>query len=106
MKNKDITEMDLHEAIRYLEKTHSCVIYGVLDCQGIEEDLSFHDLGARSVNKISKQEMLDAMEYASDANADANAQEYLFMVDLVAQYLIHNHKPNPMNTLGGYSGKV
>tara|TARA_R100001510_G_C7464328_1_gene83451 strand:+ start:116 stop:430 length:315 start_codon:yes stop_codon:yes gene_type:complete len=104
MKNENITEMDLHEAIRYLEKIHSCVIYGVLDCQSIEEDLSFHDLGARSVNKISKQEMLDAMEYASDANADANAQEYLFMVDLVAKYLITNHKPNPMNTRGGFSG--
>jgi hypothetical protein len=104
MKMKNINEMDLHEALRYLEKTHSCVIYGVMDLQSVEEDLSFHDLGARSVSKISKQEMLDAMEYASDANADANAQEYMYMIGLVADYLINNHKPNPMNTLGGYSG--
>ena len=104
MKMKNINEMDLHEAIRYLEKTHSCVIYGVMDQQGLEQDLSSHDLGARTISKISKQEMQDAMEYASDANADANAQEYLFMVDLVAKYLITNHKPNPMNTLGGFSG--
>ena len=44
------------------------------------------------------------MEYATDRNADANMQEYAYMVDLVAEYLNDNHTANPMNTLGGYSG--
>tara|TARA_Y100000592_G_C5358500_1_gene262453 strand:+ start:297 stop:614 length:318 start_codon:yes stop_codon:yes gene_type:complete len=105
MKMKNITEMDLHEAISYLEKQHNCVIYGLLDTQSLEEDIDSCVLKSnRNLNKVSRQEWKDAMEYATDRNADANMQEYAYMVDLVAEYLNDNHKANPMNTLGGYSG--
>ncbi len=105
MKNKNIDEMDLHQAIRYLEKKHNCVIYGLLDMESLDHDLSFHDLGVRNLSKVSRQEYIDAMEYAVDAHADVNTQEYLYMVGMVADYLIHSHTPNPMNHLGGYSSK-
>jgi len=105
MKMKNITEMDLHEAILYLEKEHNCIIYGLLETQSLEEDISSCELESlRNLSKISRQEWKDAMEYATDVNSDANAQEYGYMVDLVAEYLTENHKPNPMNYLGGYSG--
>lgn len=95
--------MDLHEAISYLEKKHNCVIYGVLEMQGLEEDLSHHDLGVRSLSKVSRQEWKDAMEYAVDSNDDMLSGEYEHMVGLMADYLIENHIANPLNTLGGYS---
>ena len=105
MKIKNITEMDLHEAISFIEKEHNCVIYGILETEGLEQDVNCCELeSSRNINKISRQEWKDAMEYATDANADANAQEYMYMVGLVAEYLTDNHKPNPMNYLGGYSG--
>ena len=103
MKNENINQMDLHEAISYLEKKHNCLIYGVLEMQGLEEDLSHHDLGVRSLSKVSRQEWRDAMEYAFDSNESALSNEYGELVDLVADYLIENHIANPLNTLGGYS---
>ena len=104
MKNKNIYEMDLHEAISHLEKQHNCLIYGVLEMQGLEEDVSHHDLGVRSLSKVSRQEWRDAMEYAFDSNESALSDEYGQLVDLVAEYLRDTHVPNPLNTLGGYSG--
>ena len=103
MKNKDINQMDLHEAISYLESKHNCMIYGVLEMQGLEEDLSHHDLGVRSLSKVSRQEWKDAMEYALDSDSHALSTEYGCLVDLIADYLIENHIANPLNTLGGYS---
>jgi hypothetical protein len=103
MKNKDINQMDLHEAISYLEKQHNCVIYGVLEMQGLEQDLSYHDLGVRSLSKVSRQEWKDAMEYAVDSNDTMLGEEHEHMVGLIADYLIENHIANPLNTLGGYS---
>ena len=103
MKNENIYEMDLHEAISHLEKQHNCIIYGVLDMQSLEEDICDYDLGVRSLSKVSRQEWKDAMEYAFDSNESALSDEYGQLVDLVADYLIENHIANPLNTLGGYS---
>ena len=103
MKNENIDEMDLHEAILFLERKHNCMIYGVLEMEGLEEDLSHYDLGVRSLNKVSRQEWRDAMEYAFDSNESALSNEYGELVDLIADYLIDNHIANPINTLGGYS---
>ena len=103
MKNKDINQMDLHEAISQLEKQHNCVIYGVLETEGLEQDLIHYDLGVRSLSKVSRQEWKDAMEYAVDSDSHALSTEYGCLVDLIADYLIENHIANPLNTLGGYS---
>lgn len=103
MKNENINQMDLHDAIFYLEKKHNCMIYGVLDMESLEEDLSHHDLGVRSLSKVSRQEWKDAMEYAIDTDTNGLSEEYGYLVDLVADYLIENHIANPLNTLGGYS---
>ena len=103
MKNENINQMDLHEAICYLEKQHNCLIYGVLEMQGLEQDLSYHDLGVRSLSKVSRQEWKDAMEYAVDSNDTMLGEEHEHMVGLIADYLIENHIANPLNTLGGYS---
>ena len=103
MKNENIHEMDLHEAILFLERKHNCMIYGVLEMEGLEEDLSHYDLGVRSLNKVSRQEWKDAMEYAFESNESALSNEYGELVDLIADYLIDNHIANPINTLGGYS---
>ena len=103
MKNKNLDEMDLHDAIYYLEKQHNCLIYGVLDMQSLEEDLSHYDLGVRSLSKVSRQEWKDAMNYAFNSSESELSNEYGELVDLVADYLIENHIANPLNTLGGYS---
>tara|TARA_E500000178_G_C17012179_1_gene751103 strand:+ start:2027 stop:2347 length:321 start_codon:yes stop_codon:yes gene_type:complete len=103
MKNKDINEMDLHEAISYLEKKHNCLIYGVLEMQGLEQDLSYFDLGVRNLNKVSRQEWKDAMEYAVDSSDTMLSEEHEHMTGLIADYLVENHIASPINTLGGYS---
>ena len=95
--------MDLHEAISHLEKQHNCVIYGILETEGLEQDLVHYDLGVRSLSKVSRQEWKDAMEYAVDTDSHALCEEYGCLVDLIADYLIENHIANPLNTLGGYS---
>ena len=103
MKNENINELDLHEAISYLERKHNCLIYGVMDMQSLEEDLSYHDLGVRNLSKVSRQEWKDAMEWAFDTNEHNLSHEYGELIDLVAEYLIENHIANPTNTLGGFS---
>ena len=104
MKNKNIYEMDLHEAISHLEKQHNCIIYGVLDMQSLEEDICDYDLGVRSLSKVSRQEWRDAMEYAYEKNQGDMMNTYITMTQEVAEYLRDTHVPNPLNTLGGYSG--
>tara|TARA_Y100000004_G_C8661057_1_gene305218 strand:+ start:191 stop:514 length:324 start_codon:yes stop_codon:yes gene_type:complete len=107
MKNENINELDLHQAIFLLEKKHNCIIYGLLDMQSLEEDLTHHDIGVRSLSKISRQEWKDAMEYAIDTDSQALCEEYQCLEDLVADYLRENHIANPNNTLGGFSsGKM
>ena len=111
MKNKNEDEIhhepSLWEALKELEDKHDCVIYGVLEIQGLEQDISdmFRTHVVQKLSTISKQEWKTAMQYAYDVGADGNAQDYELMVEYVHEYLYDTvRKPNPMNTLGGYSG--
>tara|TARA_B100000900_G_scaffold316752_1_gene275728 strand:+ start:405 stop:713 length:309 start_codon:yes stop_codon:yes gene_type:complete len=69
------------EALFKLEKFYKCKIYGVLELQEVESNLM-------SESSYSKQEMLDAIEYAYD-KVDAS-WEYELYLDTINEYLTAN----------------
>ena len=69
------------EAVSKLEKFYECKIYGVLDLQEVEEHISMYD---GDYSSVSKQMLLEAMEYAYN---NVDAQEYEIYLDEIRNYL-------------------
>ena len=90
MKNENLTQMDLHEAIRMLEKHYDCIIYGVLDMESLEHDLSYFKVFDRQVLKlsdISKVTLHHAMHYAYDS-VDTDSDNYDYILELCYKYIV------------------
>ena len=73
----------LWEAISKLEKFYECKIYGVLDIQEVEDNLQLYAEG-EEYSSISKQTLLEAMDYAYNK---VDAQEYEIYLDSIREYV-------------------
>ena len=73
----------LWEAMSKLEKFYECKIYGVLEMQEVEENIQLYAEGDE-YSSISKQVLLDAMDYAYNK---VDAQEYEIYLDSVREYI-------------------
>ena len=77
------------EAISKLEKFYECKIYGVLEMQDIVENLRWLQEDENKVDNLSKQDLLNAIEYAYNKIEDSYTyQEY---VDAIDDYLKANN---------------
>ena len=90
--------MDLWTTLKHLEKEHDCLIYGILEPQGVAEDLSYRrefDTSERldenfimNSYDIPKQLMLEAFDYAIN-NTSCEHDSYNTMVEMVGEYIIY-----------------
>ena len=77
------------EAISKLEKFYECKIYGVLEMQDIVENLRWLQEDENKVDNLSKQDLLDAIEFAYNKIEDSwTYNEY---VDAIDDYLKANN---------------
>ena len=93
--------MDLWTLLKQIEKSGACVIYGVLEVQGVAEDLSYWREFDKSEpmsehfimdsHDIPKQMMLDAFQYAVNRSS-CEYDNYNYMVEMVGEYLIEKLK--------------
>tara|TARA_R100001510_G_C7525186_1_gene118996 strand:- start:46 stop:393 length:348 start_codon:yes stop_codon:yes gene_type:complete len=93
--------MDLWTMLKQIEKSGDCVIYGVLEVQGVAEDLSYWKEFDTSEPKskdfimnshdIPKQMMLDAFEVAVN-NSSCEYDNYNYMVEMVGEYIVEKLK--------------
>jgi len=93
--------MDLWTTLKQLEKEHDCLIYGILEPQGVAEDLSYwrefdtseplDENFIMNAHDIPKQIMLDAFESAYN-NATSEYDNYNCMVEMVGEYIIDKLK--------------
>ena len=74
----------LWEAMSKLEKFYECKIYGVLDLQEIEEHLKLYEEDDE-YSHVSKQVMLDAIDYAY--NKVDSAADYEIYLDRIRDYI-------------------
>ena len=72
------------EAMSKLERFYQCKIYGVLELQEVEENIQLYADGDEYSN-ISKQVLLDAIEYAY--NKVESSHEYETYLDFVREYI-------------------
>ena len=73
----------LWEAMSKLEKFYECKIYGVLELQEVEDNIQLYAEGDE-YSSISKQLLLDAIDYAYNK---AQTQEYEIYLDFVREYI-------------------
>jgi|TARA_Y100000289_G_C3916285_1_gene147614 hypothetical protein len=93
--------MDLWTMLKQIEKSGDCVIYGVLEVQGVAEDLSYWREFDKSEptsehfimdsHDIPKQMMLDGFQYALNRSS-CEYDNYNYMVEMVGEYLIEKLK--------------
>ena len=94
-------KMDLWTMLKQIEKSADCIIYGVLDLQSVENDLAMYaefdsenSMGEEfiiSASDISKQDLLDAMQFAYRKVDDCN-DGYNQYLDVIHEYLVVNLK--------------
>lgn len=77
------------EAISKLEKFYECKIYGVLEMQDIVENLRWLQEDETKVDNLSKQDLLNAIEYAYNKIEDSYTYEEY--VDAIDDYLKANN---------------
>ena len=68
------------EAVQKLEKFYECKIYGVLELQDVENNLELWG----DFHNVSKQALLEAMEYAYEK---VECYEYEVYIETIAEYL-------------------
>ena len=78
----------LWEVLNAVEKFYECKIYGILEVQEVEENIKLY-AEADEYSSISKQMLLEGIQYAYDKVEDA--QEYEIYLDRVREY-IDTHK--------------
>ena len=92
--------MDLWTTIKHLEKEHNCIIYGILEPQGVAEDLSSwsnFDAEERTEDfimdsyDIPTQLMLEAFENAYN-NISSEYDNYNTMLEVVGDYIVDKLK--------------
>lgn len=93
--------MDLWTTLKHLEKEHNCLIYGILEPQGVAEDLSYwHQFDTTepvsedflmNAHDIPTQLMLDAFENAYD-NSSCEYDSYNNMLEEVGEYIVEKLK--------------
>ncbi len=88
--------MDLWTTLKHLEKEYDCLIYGILEVQGVSEDLSrWSAFDVDSMDEdflmssydIPKQLMLEAFENAYN-NTSCEYDNYNSMLEDVGDYII------------------
>jgi hypothetical protein len=90
MKNENLHNMDLHEAIRMVERHYDCIIYGVLDIESVEHDLAYFKLfeeGVLNLSSIPKTTLVHAMHYAYDS-VDSESDNYSYILELCYKYIV------------------
>ena len=70
------------EAMMALEKFYECKIYGVLELQEVEEHLKLYD---EKYSSVSKQMILEGMEYAYDKVESCH--EYEIYLDYIQEWI-------------------
>lgn len=90
--------MDLWTTLKHLEKEHDCLIYGILEPQGVAEDLSYRrefdtsepldENFIMNSHDIPKKLMLEAFDYAIN-NTSCEHDSYNTMVEMVGEYIIY-----------------
>lgn len=90
--------MDLWTTLKHLEKEHDCLIYGILEPQGVAEDLSYRrefdtsepldENFIMNSYDIPKKLMLEAFDYAIN-NTSCEHDSYNTMVEMVGEYIIY-----------------
>lgn len=95
--------MDLWTTLKQLEKEHDCLIYGILEPQGVAEDLSYwrefdttepvDENFLMNSYDIPKQLMLDAFDNAYN-NTSCEYDSYTNMIDMVGDYIVEKLKEN------------
>lgn len=93
--------MDLWTTLKHLEKEHDCLIYGILEPQGVAEDLSYwnefctdeplHEDFIMNSYDIPKQLMLEAFQFAYDS-AGCEYDNYTSMIEYVGDFIVDKLK--------------
>ena len=94
-------KMDLWTMLKQVEKSADCIIYGVLDLQSVEQDLSsYAEFDSENTmdeefiieaSSISKQDLLKAMRFAYRKVDDCN-DGYNQYLDVIHKHLVVNLK--------------
>jgi hypothetical protein len=96
-------DMDLWTTLKHLEKEHNCIIYGVLEPQGVVNDLGYWaefdcyqaDSGVFLIDAydIPTDVLLQAMKYAYNTEGTSGDRDcYNAMVTATGEWLIDEYK--------------
>lgn len=93
--------MDIWTMLKQIEKSGDCLIYGILEVQGVAEDLSgwpefdssepMSHLYLMDSHDIPKQLMLDAFQVAYN-NTSCEYDSYNNMLEAVGEYIVEELK--------------
>jgi len=76
----------LWDAMQKLEKFYECKIYGVLELQEVHEELRWLNDENSKVEKLTKKDILDAIEYAYDKVDGCNDGHNQYL-EVIEKYL-------------------